>query len=269
MRMNKVIITVFFLLMVNISFKSQTISIIDSLDAKPVSFVEVVMDGKLFYADSLGKFRVHRTFDELVLRKEGYYDKKVNVFTGKILLSQKVVRIPEVRLAKREKKTFGFPAKKNRSVRLSSITPRSVELGYLIENPYQKSGILKSMMLPMKKVFDNENARLFIRFYPIENGVPAKESIDNSLVIIGLNQMIKNKNNIPLENIPISEEGILLSVQVIEEFGTSDVNQPIKSSVQFFSSSKKVPFFIRNTQKEWKRFEEDFPLIGVSFEGRF
>lgn len=145
------------------------------------------------------------------------------------------------------------------------------EYGFKITNPYKKEGIIKKLIVPIKKIYENKAASLVINFYNISNNIIENEPIENGTIIINVNKLSKKKNNIDLSDnyLTIPTEGIFISINVVEEFG-SDKIKIDKPSISFINSVQNGQVYFMDTyEKKWKLLSNNNSLIGVSLIGNF
>src|SRR5690606_951415 len=134
-----------------------------------------------------------------------------------------------------------------------------------------KDGIIKSLMVPIKKIYENKAAILVIKFYSISNEVIENEPIENSSIIININKLNKKENSIDFTDnfVMIPKEGLFISIQVIEEYG-SDKIKIDKSSISFINSVQKGSIYFMDVyESKWKLLSNNTALIGLSLIGDF
>lgn len=256
------IISLFLLIAFSV-LKSQQIIIKDSLDGKPLAFSQIIIGQNSYYADSLGQFRFIDEVPSFIVKKPGYESKLVKNFKKDILLSPKMFEIPEVEIRKKELMSVENKLKRN----LALTIPVGWELGFILKNPHDKTGIIKEINIPIKKVFENKNAQLIIQFYNFEGDEIEHEPIPNSETIISVNKLTKNKNtfNILNKSIEISPKGIFISLKVVEESGISKFTE-IRQSISFICSKEKSQFYYYDFEKNvWKSFNQEPNTIGISY----
>lgn len=263
--MNKLVFIIFLFSVIIV--KSQKISVVDSLDKSSISYSEILIDGNRFFTDSLGNFNLSGAYKNIIIKKPGYYDKTLKKIENLVKLSPKVISIPEVHLTKRERKYISAKTKNNST----TVIPLGLEYGFKISNPYNKDGIIKSLMVPIKKIYENKAAILVIKFYSISNEVIENEPIENSSIIININKLNKKENSIDFTDnfVMIPKEGLFISIQVIEEFG-SDKIKIDKPSISFINSVQKGKiYFLDVYERKWKLLSNNTALIGLSLIGDF
>jgi hypothetical protein len=248
-------------------FHAQKVEVQDSINGKPISYAEFQIDGSVFFADSLGQFNFTKNYKSFVVYKPGFLPKTINKFSNLIKLSPKTYEIQEVVLKKYNLKSIDSKIKKNNTW----ILPFGLQIGFKYYNPYHQEGIIKKITIPIKQIYDNKNAVLSIRFYKYSGDEIEIEPIENGVIEISVDQLKRKKNTIDIsENgIILPENGVFISLNVIEENGT-DFFKGSKQSIRFYNS-KTIgnSFFLNTVSKKWVKNSIDFNIIGISFEAAF
>lgn len=143
-------------------------------------------------------------------------------------------------MTKRQRKTLSAKTKNNST----TLIPLGIEYGFKISNPYNKEGIVKSLIVPIKKIYENKAAILLIKFYNIANEEIENEPVEHSSIVININKLNRKKNTIDLTDqfLMIPKDGIFISLQVIEESG-SDKIKIDKPSISFVNSVEKANIY--------------------------
>lgn len=241
---------------------AQKISVVDSIDSKPIPYAEFIVNGNSYFSDSLGNFTLSGQAANITLRKNGYESKNIGNAPSEVKLRPKYIEIPEVTVKKRKDHKFiNQPLKKN-----TTKLPVNLTVGYLLTGHHEESGFLKEITIRAKRIF-NHNSILKIDFYGVENQIIESVPLNRSSIIVPLGQQIEKESikiNVSRHRMLIDNK-VLISLRVIDETGSNE-NVLKEPSVQFYNSkSIDSVYFFDNIESQWKELSSNQNQIAISY----
>ena len=234
----------------------QILKIKDSISAKPIRYAKIIVNNTTFYSDSLGIFRVNSIPDNSVfsIQKFGYEDKNISFknVDADVFLKEKVFEIPEVKLSQKKKITIGKEIKKA-TTKIGVL--KEIEIGTLIINPYNVSGLLKSITLPIKKN-SFKRGYIVINFYEISKNENAVITIINEdPIVIPLSEINRHNNKIDLlsKKIVMPSNSLLIGVSILDNIGEYSKKSDIPVIEMYNSINMSNPY-LKKTGESWKMY---------------
>lgn len=242
---------------------AQKISILDSIDHRPIAYAEIVFEDNSYFTDSLGRIEItdNKVFP-LRIKKVGYKDKVLSKWTNTILLSPKVIDIEEVEI--KNPKYIEYDNKKLR--KNTTLFHINTSIGIIINGEKDREGRLTELRIPIKRIYDN-NTLLKVDFYKIENGKISNSPINSESVFAKVGDL-KNRTDLvlPLKKYKVFfKEKVLVSIRIIDETGKTETTLG-KPSIQFYNAKQKGDIYFYNIQLEqWIVLGKNMSLINLSY----
>ncbi len=252
---------------------AQTFKIKDSITNKPVAFATITINHSVYYADGTGEFRADSLPPHIEVRieKSGYESRYVNLgnIREDVLLKPRIYVIPELNIYPKKRYTIG---KNNRKTITKIGILKEIEIGTFVKNPFGKAGLLKSIILPIKKMTSN-NGYLVLNFYALHEGenIPTNiPPLNTTPVIIPLSELGKKNNKIDLtkQKIELPAFGLLIGCQISDTIGmyTTKTNIP---KIEMFNNATKDFAYFKENDGVWKMYSVKTNVINYILEALF
>lgn len=203
-----------FFIFISLIVKSQQLTILDSLDSKPVPYSKI-MDGKnLYLTDSLGKYNFeYFPTDEVTIISAGYETKRLKLKSAIVRISPKIINIENVVISQKNfvtDKKLGFDNGKN-----SMVIDQKREFAVEIKNYGNTTCRIDKILIPFKKS-SNKKGYLLFDIYN-SNNIEITEKLNNNNYVIPIAILEKNSLFPLKEKIYIEKQhSIYLSVIWVE-----------------------------------------------------
>lgn len=252
------------LVFVTVAFNAQKIYIKDSINNEPIKYAKITLDNEIFYSDSLGIFNLNENKPEFFgIEKSGY--EKRNIFKSEyskdVYLSPKLIPIDDVIIPHRQTIIVGKNFKNNNT----TFLPKGIGLGTIINNNYNKEGIVKSIEIPIKTKIENTGF-LIINFYELQNNLPGNTKINDNPLIIPVSSLLRKNNKIALEEkVSFPKNGFVVEIQIVAKIG--EYNPKLSTpQIQFYNSKVKQSTFLRINDNNWQVSDNGAHPINYIFE---
>lgn len=215
-----------FFLLLSLSSYSQTITVLDKSNSKPISYVTVqlIQDHKIIggdYTDNSGLVNFNKTiFTEIRLSCIGYKTKFLNFqdISNTVLLEPDTIALNEVIVKNNVDSDFNNINFINEISKPSMGFGKGYEIGVFIENKEQKVKDIHSVVFKIHnyKRKTTENRYFRIHFYnkSIESDLPGKEIlIDNMIYFIKPDVTGLTAFDISKYNIQLPLDGLFVSIE--------------------------------------------------------
>jgi hypothetical protein len=239
-----------FLLAVFIKTHAQNVLVLDSLNKKPIPFVNIFIgNDKGTYTNEFGYFNVDRKLnDTLLLSHIGYNDIhiKVSEIKDTIILSPNAIILKEVIIikGKQQSKFIDFP-KRNSSYGSWPITSMSEIVTLVTPNKKNENSKIQKLEFNfLKKKFNefenNLKTAFRINIYSTKNN-EIEDTIYSSDVFI-INSYLKEKIELDLSNeeVEFNRKGIFIGIEVIGDIDSNGNLSKKKSSIRPALSSNSI-----------------------------
>lgn len=228
--------------------KSQQVTIVDSLDNKPIPYTKIISSENLFLTDSLGVYNFEKfPTEEVSVHSAGYEIKKLKLNSEIIQLTPKINNIDNIVISKNNfdnDKELGFNADKN-----SIILNSKVEFAIEIKNTNDNTCRIEKVKIPFKKSLNKKGYLLFDFYNSIEGKIEKKINMLNYVFPVSFleaNNMVTLKEKIYIED----QGSIYISVIWVEN--TYSKSETFDNKIYFFTKQQK-PFgkmFVRKSNYE-------------------
>jgi hypothetical protein len=282
--MKKLFFVFLFLLFSLNNLRSQNVSgiILDSITKQPLDLVNIIISNTNIgvYTNPNGKFKLQLTnpTDNLNISYIGYKTRGINSahfinkkeYEAVFYLSPTTAQLNEVVIENKKinygwSKTIASPRENTRFFGFQFGTENCT----YVKNPDRKKAKIVTVILDLKKTaeYDKDNPKwkldylsdYNIKFYEIDllNNSPGKEIYDKDIVVNPENKTRSFAINIDSLNIPFSENGICIGVEMINTRyqNPKKVFATIGPSINFTENREKNPIMAwsryRN-EKEWR-----------------
>jgi len=242
--------------------------IVDSLTNKPIEYANIVLINRDYgtYSNKKGQFSIDIKEEDkkLLISSIGYknkiFDIKKNALdTIMISLNEEIERLNEVIIsAKKIKHTSIKKLGLNKRLKVRTSLPFGYEFSNLIKNPFNKRGILKTVILSLNKVKTYDYLSSYnIKFYEYNEYTknPGDLLHFENLIITPKNKTYKLKIDVDELKIPFPENGICIGVEIVN----TQYEKPIKSmaymapKINFtHTKEKEILTWSRYRNKNWK-----------------
>ena len=239
-----------FLLAVFFKTHSQNVLVLDSINKKPVPFVNIFIgNNKGTYTNEYGYFNVDRKLKDTLLLSHIAYNNlhiKVSEIKDTIILSPNAIILKEVIInkGKQQSKFIDFP-KRNSSYGSWPITSMSEIVTLITPNKKNENSKIQKLEFNfLKKKFNefgkNLKTALRINMYSSKNN-EIEDTIYRSNVFI-INSYLKEKIELDLSNeeVEFNRKGIFIGIEVIGEIDSNGNLSKEKSSIRPALSSNSI-----------------------------
>ena len=239
-----------FLLAVFFKTHSQNVLVLDSINKKPVPFVNIFIgNNKGTYTNEYGYFNVDRKLKDTLLLSHIAYNNlhiKVSEIKDTIILSPNAIILKEVIInkGKQQSKFIDFP-KRNSSYGSWPITSMSEIVTLITPNKKNENSKIQKLEFNfLKKKFNefgkNLKTALRINMYSSKNN-EIEDTIYRSNVFI-INSYLKEKIELDLSNeeVKFNRKGIFIGIEVIGEIDSNGNLSKEKSSIRPALSSNSI-----------------------------
>ena len=239
-----------FLLAVFFKTHSQNVLVLDSINKKPVPFVNIFIgNNKGTYTNEYGYFNVDRKLKDTLLLSHIAYNNlhiKVSEIKDTIILSPNAIILKEVIInkGKQQTKFIDFP-KRNSSYGSWPITSMSEIVTLITPNKKNENSKIQKLEFNfLKKKFNefgkNLKTALRINMYSSKNN-EIEDTIYRSNVFI-INSYLKEKIELDLSNeeVEFNRKGIFIGIEVIGEIDSNGNLSKEKSSIRPALSSNSI-----------------------------
>lgn len=203
-----------FLIFLSIIVKGQQVSVVDSLDNKPIPFARIFDNKNVYLTDSSGRYNFERILSEQVLvLSSGYETKKLKITNEIIRLSPKIIDIDKVVITNKNffiRREIGFIKSKN-SIVLDHKREFAIELNNLTDENCR----LENLVIPFKKSSNNKGYLLIDFYESLEGNVGQKINTQN--YVFPISSFAQNNNVVLKENIYMEKQSsIFISMTWVE-----------------------------------------------------
>ena len=239
-----------FLLAVFFKTHSQNVLVLDSINKKPVPFVNIFIgNNKGTYTNEYGYFNVDRKLKDTLLLSHIAYNNlhiKVSEIKDTIILSPNAIILKEVIInkGKQQSKFIDFP-KRNSSYGSWPITSMSEIVTLITPNKKNENSKIQKLEFNfLKKKFNefgkNLKTALRINMYSSKNN-EIEDTIYSSNVFI-ITSYLKEKIELDLSNeeVKFNRKGIFIGIEVIGEIDSNGNLSKEKSSIRPALSSNSI-----------------------------
>lgn len=239
-----------FLLAVFFKTHSQNVLVLDSINKKPVPFVNIFIgNNKGTYTNEYGYFNVDRKLKDTLLLSHIAYNNlhiKVSEIKDTIILSPNAIILKEVIInkGKQQSKFIDFP-KRNSSYGSWPITSMSEIVTLITPNKKNENSKIQKLEFNfLKKKFNefgkNLKTALRINMYSSKNN-EIEDTIYSSNVFI-ITSYLKEKIELDLSNeeVEFNRKGIFIGIEVIGEIDSNGNLSKEKSSIRPALSSNSI-----------------------------
>ncbi|MGV0966502.1 hypothetical protein [Empedobacter falsenii] len=175
-------------ILLSIFANSQQISIVDSIDKRPIAYSKIIDKDNLYVTDSLGNYFFNKKITNIVeILANGYKPKKTLILSDTIILSPIVIKLDEIKLSKTIKKELGYKLSKSQL-----FLDNKREYAIQITNSFSDNCKIDELIIPFKKSL-NKNGYLMFDVYEDNSGkIGQKLNYEN--YIISIKDLTKNKS---------------------------------------------------------------------------
>jgi hypothetical protein len=239
-----------FLLAVFFKTHSQNVLVLDSINKKPVPFVNIFIgNNKGTYTNEYGYFNVDRKLKDTLLLSHIAYNNlhiKVSEIKDTIILSPNAIILKEVIInkGKQQSKFIDFP-KRNSSYGSWPITSMSEIVTLITPNKKNENSKIQKLEFNfLKKKFNefgkNLKTALRINMYSSKNN-EIEDTIYSSNVFV-ITSYLKEKIELDLSNeeVKFNRKGIFIGIEVIGEIDSNGNLSKEKSSIRPALSSNSI-----------------------------
>ena len=239
-----------FLLAVFFKTHSQNVLVLDSINKKPVPFVNIFIgNNKGTYTNEYGYFNVDRKLKDTLLLSHIAYNNlhiKVSEIKDTIILSPNAIILKEVIInkGKQQTKFIDFP-KRNSSYGSWPITSMSEIVTLITPNKKNENSKIQKLEFNfLKKKFNefgkNLKTALRINMYSSKNN-EIEDTIYSSNVFV-ITSYLKEKIELDLSNeeVKFNRKGIFIGIEVIGEIDSNGNLSKEKSSIRPALSSNSI-----------------------------
>ena len=239
-----------FLLAVFFKTHSQNVLVLDSINKKPIPFVNIFIgNNKGTYTNEYGYFNVDRKLKDTLLLSHIAYNNlhiKVSEIKDTIILSPNAIILKEVIInkGKQQSKFIDFP-KRNSSYGSWPITSMSEIVTLITPNKKNENSKIQKLEFNfLKKKFNefgkNLKTALRINMYSSKNN-EIEDTIYSSNVFV-ITSYLKEKIELDLSNeeVKFNRKGIFIGIEVIGEIDSNGNLSKEKSSIRPALSSNSI-----------------------------
>lgn len=240
-------------------------TVLDSIDKKPIAYSQIFCKENSFFTDSLGLIQLneHCTFPLKIIRN-GYNDKIIYKFLPQIYLKPKFSEISEIKIIPRKNKIFHNKIHNN-----NLVFRKNVGFGFSLKGIKNKTGILKNITIPFTIANNVENIKLKIDFYHYDSGKMAEYPINQENIIIKIDKQNKDKIFIDFSdyNIEIKDNFVISLIEIVGDgkVDTNTVANIENNNIQLFFSKSKGDFLLQTLDGKWKILSNKNTNIALSY----
>jgi hypothetical protein len=257
----------------SITSQSQSILVLDSLNHKPISFVNIKINKNSgTYTNENGYFEINKdSKDTLVLSHISYdnYQVKVSEIKDTIIMTPNAILLKEVKIAngKQQVKFIDFP-NKNSNFGSWPVSSMSEIVSLIIPNKENEYSNIKKLEFSLvkrkfKELPGNFSTAFRVNIYSSINGEIGDKIYSSSVIMI--NPFINKKIHIDLntENIEFDKNGIFIGLEVIGDVDEKGNLTTKKTSIRPSLSSNKIDDYVNTTYLKYT-FDKKQKLIPLN-----
>lgn len=234
-------------ILLSIFANSQKITVVDSIDKKPVAYSKIIDKDNLYVTDSLGNYFFDKKITSSVeISANGYKSKKTIINSGTIILSPEIIKLEEVKLSKTVQKELGLESSKNQ-IFFDNKREYAVE----ITNTVSDNCKVDELIIPFKKSL-NKNGYLIIDIYDAING-KIEQKLNYENYVIPIKELSKKKTVKIEDHVYITKNSsVYISMIWVENLAKDSENFSNKVYLFTKSNNAKGRMYVRNTYyKGW------------------